>query len=60
MLPRLFALLLIVQDHLITATAKFVIPYVAWGLKDPSTLILRVDQTVKVEVAITGQATPSK
>src|ERR1700676_335705 len=45
----------IVQDHLITATAKFVIPYVAWGLKDPSNLILRIDQTVKVEVAITGQ-----
>jgi polyisoprenoid-binding protein YceI len=50
----------IVQDHLITATAKFVIPYVAWGLKDPSNPILRVDQTVKVEVAITGQAVSSK
>jgi polyisoprenoid-binding protein YceI len=49
-----------VQDHLITATAKFVIPYVAWGLKDPSNPILRVDQTVKVEVAITGQAVSSK
>ena len=48
------------QDHLITATAKFVIPYVAWGLKDPSNLILRIDQTVKVEVAITGQAVSSK
>jgi polyisoprenoid-binding protein YceI len=49
-----------VQDHLVTATAKFVIPYVAWGLRDPSNLILRVDQTVKVEVAITGQAVSSK
>jgi polyisoprenoid-binding protein YceI len=50
----------IMQDHLITATAKFVIPYVAWGLKDPSNLILRVDQTVKVEAAITGQAVSLK
>jgi polyisoprenoid-binding protein YceI len=49
-----------VQDHLVTATAKFVVPYVAWGMKDPSNLVLRVDQTVKVEVAMTGRDVSAK
>jgi polyisoprenoid-binding protein YceI len=43
-----------VQNHLLIATAKFAVPYVAWGMKDPSNLVLRVDKTVNVEVALTG------
>jgi polyisoprenoid-binding protein YceI len=43
-----------VQNNLLTATAKFSIPYVAWGMKDPSNLMLRVDKTVDVEIALTG------
>ena len=43
-----------VQNDLITASAKFAVPYVVWGMKDPSNLVLRVDKTVKVEVAFTG------
>jgi polyisoprenoid-binding protein YceI len=46
-----------VQDNLATATAKFVVPYVAWGMKDPSNLVLRVDKTVDVEVKVTGAVT---
>jgi polyisoprenoid-binding protein YceI len=42
------------QNDLVTATAKFAVPYVAWGMKDPSNLVLRVDKTVEVEVALTG------
>jgi polyisoprenoid-binding protein YceI len=49
-----------VQDHLVTATARFEVPYVAWGMKDPSNLVLRVDQTVKVEVTISGRDVPAK
>jgi polyisoprenoid-binding protein YceI len=42
------------ENDLVTATAKFAVPYVAWGMKDPSNLVLRVDKTVEVEVALAG------
>ena len=32
----------------------FAIPYVKWGLKNPSTFILRVDQSVDVEIKASG------
>jgi polyisoprenoid-binding protein YceI len=44
-----------VQNDLVTATARFAVPYVAWGMNDPSNLVLRVDKTVKVELAFTGK-----
>ena len=59
------------QDHEITldfsvtpdasgrtqANAHFSIPYVKWGLKNPSTFILRVTDTVDIDIHAIGQLT---
>lgn len=44
----------------IRAQGSFTIPYVAWGMKDPSTFVLRVDKTVKVQVSAVGHILPSR
>jgi len=43
-----------VQDGRVTATAKFVMPYVNWGMKDPSTFVLRVSDKVNLEINLAG------
>ena len=59
------------QDHDLTMTVKveprggnqiqaithFGVPYVKWGLKNPGNFLLKVDDTVEVEVHATGQLT---
>jgi polyisoprenoid-binding protein YceI len=42
------------DNNRVTAKAKFAVPYVAWGMKDPSNLLLRVDKSVDVEVVLIG------
>lgn len=39
-----------------TATSRFAVPYVAWGMKNPSTFVLRVSQSVDIEIRATGEA----
>ena len=43
-----------IQGDQLTARMHFVIPYVAWGLKNPSTLFLRVSDKVNIDIAASG------
>jgi polyisoprenoid-binding protein YceI len=40
-------------DHWIADT-HFTIPYVKWGIKNPSTLLLRVSESVEIDIHATG------
>jgi polyisoprenoid-binding protein YceI len=46
----------VVGDEL-TATSRFTVPYVAWGLADPSVLFLTVAKDVQLEIEAAGRVT---
>jgi polyisoprenoid-binding protein YceI len=45
------------EDHW-TATLHFTIPYVKWGMKNPSALFLRVDESVQIDIVAAGTLVP--
>jgi polyisoprenoid-binding protein YceI len=47
-----------VHGNVLTAATRMVIPYVAWGLKNPSTFILRVSDKAEMDVKTTGRLAP--
>jgi polyisoprenoid-binding protein YceI len=44
-----------IQGDRVKATASFDVPYVEWGMKNPSTLFLRVKGTVPIEIQAVGR-----
>ena len=38
-----------------TATSHFAVPYVAWGMKNPSTFVSAGNQSVKIEIRAAGE-----
>jgi polyisoprenoid-binding protein YceI len=47
-----------VQGQNINARTNIAIPYVAWGLKNPSTFILHVNEKVDIDISAAGQVSP--
>ena len=46
-----------VNDAAVSADVPFEVPYVKWGLKNPSTFILRVSDKVQINVHMVGKFT---
>jgi polyisoprenoid-binding protein YceI len=44
-----------VNGDRITASTQFVVPYQKWGLRNPSTLFLRVSDKVEISIAANGR-----
>jgi polyisoprenoid-binding protein YceI len=42
----------------LTAKTHFTVPYVQWGLKDPSVFILKVAKEVDIDLTLAGNVTP--
>ena len=43
-----------IENGRLSSTSHFSIPYVQWGMKDPSTMLLRVKKAVQVQMRIEG------
>jgi len=46
-----------IDGNTLTAKGHFVVPYVQWGLKDPSIFILKVAKEVDIDLTLTGSVT---
>jgi polyisoprenoid-binding protein YceI len=45
------------ESERISATLRFSIPYVKWGMKNPSTFLLRVSDQAQIEIRAVGRQT---
>jgi polyisoprenoid-binding protein YceI len=56
--PMTLTLPVQVKGNTLSARTHIVIPYVAWGLKNPSTFILRVSDKVDIDITAAGRVRP--
>lgn len=46
-----------IEGNNFTATGNLVVPYVSWGMKDPSWFVMKVEKEVKVDLKLAGTIT---
>ena len=46
------------EGRSVQAEAEFVVPYVEWGMNDPSGVIVRVKKELQVRVEVHGELSP--
>ena len=54
---------IVVKNTGVEAHTKFIVPYEEWGMKNPSTLFLKVEKTVQISISAVGElqtANPSR
>ncbi|MGD0618005.1 MAG: YceI family protein [Bryobacteraceae bacterium] len=47
-----------IREQQLEADTQFPVPYQKWGMKNPSTFILRVDDTVQIQIHAVGRLSP--
>jgi len=47
-----------IDGNSLTAKTHFVVPYVQWGLKDPSVFLLKMAKEVDIDLTLAGGVTP--
>jgi polyisoprenoid-binding protein YceI len=50
---------IVVKNAAVEAHTKFDVPYVDWGMKNPSTLFLKVEKTVQISISAVGELQPA-
>lgn len=48
-----------IEGSALNAKTHFIVPYVKWGLKDPSVFILKVAKEVDIDLTLSGSVTPA-